>query len=484
MIDFLNDDTWRLAIPGLLLAALTLAMTSLRARWLPGEAVPSRRRRWTALLVPVVAGFVSFGIAGCGLTGRSASVVTRVVTATATDAPTTEPTSTLRPTRAAPSNTPAGDQATDLVFVISDDHLWQKPVADTYSVWGQEDTFAWSQRAVKGDFEFRADVESDFANYGEAMVVVYGDGEGWTPGCLVFNITGYWQAIRAHSIYDPDVEWLVRNEEQLDLTKGDRFRMTIRIAGEQASLFVDDRLVASTPMLPGLNREGYLALVKYGGSAPVSFANLVLRTGDVGEAVAAVPSKTPAPEAQVNSPTPDLPPTSTLVPTRSPSATPTSAPTATRPPATPTDTRPPPTPEPTSPPTDTPPPPFRPPTGMLEDHSPGGQGQLLIKNGTDADALVVLTGLDDKAVKSAYIRNAESFSMTGIPDGTYRLYYSKGEAFSQETNRFTRNATYQRLDSTIEFTTSATQYTAWEVTLYGVAGGNVGSEQVDPSKFP
>jgi uncharacterized protein YraI len=143
-----------------------------------------------------------------------------------------------------------------------------------------------------------------------------------------------------------------------------------------------------------------------------------------------------------------------------------------------------PSPEPTLPPTATPPPPFRPPTGMLEDHSPGGQGKLLIKNGTDADALVILTGLDEKAVKSAYIRNAESFNVTGIPDGTYRLYYSKGEGFNKETNRFTKNATYQRLDATIEFTTSATQYTAWEVTLYGVVGGNVGSEQVDPSKFP
>lgn len=121
---------------------------------------------------------------------------------------------------------------------------------------------------------------------------------------------------------------------------------------------------------------------------------------------------------------------------------------------------------------------------MLEDHAAGGQGELLIKNGTDADALVILTGLDDRALKSAYIRNAESFNMTGIPDGTYRLYYSKGEAFNQETNRFTKNATYQRLDATVEFTTSASQYTAWEVTLYGVVGGNVGSEPVDPSKFP
>jgi uncharacterized protein YraI len=126
----------------------------------------------------------------------------------------------------------------------------------------------------------------------------------------------------------------------------------------------------------------------------------------------------------------------------------------------------------------------RPPTGMLEDHAPGGKGRLLIKNGTDADALAILTGLDDQAVKSAYIRGAEEFNMTGIHDGTYRLYFSKGQAFNAETKRFALQATYQRLDATIEFTTTSSQYTAWEVTLYGVAGGNVGSESVDPSQFP
>jgi hypothetical protein len=184
------------------------------------------------------------------------------------------------------------------------------------------------------------------------------------------------------------------------------------------------------------------------------------------------PTETPSPEA---SPTPLPPtPTDTPMPTDTPPPAPTDTP---RPTATPS-------PRPTTRPTDTPPPPFRPPTGLLEDQAPGGRGELLVKNGTDADALVILTRLNDQPAKSAYIRNGQSFNITSIPDGTYRLYYSKGEGFNRATNRFTRNATYQRLDATIEFTSSATQYTTWEVTLYGVAGGNVGSEPVDPSQFP
>ena len=458
-----------LAALALLFSALTLRLASLCASRLQTQIIPCRQPR-TVLFVLFAAGFLLVGLVGCNPSAKPDAVITRVVTSVATDTPTVQPTSTLRATEAVASKTPEGDAAGLIDFVIPDDLLWEKTASNAYSISGKEDTFAWSKQAVKGDFELSADVESDFANYGEAMVVVYGDGNGWTPGCLIFNITGYWQSIRAHSIYDPEVEWVVQNEEKLDFANRNRYRMTIRVVGDEASLFVDDRLVASTPMLAQFNREGYFALVKYGGSAPVSFTNIVFETEDAGESIAAAPSKMPAATATPkNTPTPLPPPTNTLTPK------PTSPPTATPPP---------PTPKPTSPPTATPPPPFRPPTGMLEDHSSGGQGELLIKNGTDADALVILTGLDDKAVKSAYIRNAESFNMTGIPDGTYLLYYSKGEAFNKETNRFTKNATYQRLDTTIGFTTSATQYTTWEVTLYGVVGGTVGSEPVDPSEFP
>ncbi len=469
------------ALP-LLFAALVLGLAGLCASRLQTQIVPCRQRR-TVLLILVAAGLLPGGLGGCGPTAEPLPVVTRVVTSAARDAPTVQPSNTLRATAAAPVKTPEGGAAASIDFVIPDDHLWEKTASNAYSITGEEDTFAWSRQVVKGDFEFSADVESDFANYGEAMVVVYGDGKGWTPGCLIFNITGYWQSIRAHSIYDPDTEWVVQNEEPLDFANRNRYRMTIRVAGDEASLYVDDRMVASTPMFPRFNHEGYIALVKWGGSAPVTFTNIAFKTEQAGEAIAAAPSKTPAATtAPKNTPTSLPPPTNTPAPT--PSPRPTSPPTATPPPTNTLVPTPKPSPKPTSPPTATLPPPFRPPTGMLEDRSPGGQGELLIKNGTDADALVILTGLDDQAVKSAYIRNAESFNMTGIQDGTYRLYYSKGEAFNKEANRFAKNATYQRLDATVEFTTSATQYTAWEVTLYGVAGGNVGSEQVDPSKFP
>ena len=93
--------------------------------------------------------------------------------------------------------------------------LWTRSADNGYSAEGEDDTFAWSQQLVTGDFELSADVESDWENYGEAMVVVYGDGQGWTPGCLIFNVTRDWQSIRAHSVYDPEIEWVAEHEESI-----------------------------------------------------------------------------------------------------------------------------------------------------------------------------------------------------------------------------------------------------------------------------
>jgi len=344
-----------------------------------------------------------------------------------------------------------------------------------YSTAAEEDAFLWFDHPVSGAFQLSAEVESDWDNYGEAMVVAYADGEGWTPGCLIFNVTGYWQAIRAHSIYDPDAEWLAQRMQDLDRAQR-RHRLMIRAEGDQALLYVDGELAASAALGPGLGREGHIGLVKYGGSAAVTFRDIVLTQGGEAAAAPATPAAAGpvarAPATRTPSPTRTATRTRTATLTLTPS--PTEAPTRTE--------TPPPTETPL--PTDPPPPPFRPPTGMLVDRAPGGAGELVLLNGTDADALVILTGMDEVAVKTGYIRAGESFRMAGIHDGTYLLFYSKGEAFSEETYRFTQSATYQKMDTEIPFETTATQYTIWEVTLYGVAGGTVGSEGVDPEDFP
>ena len=124
-------------------------------------------------------------------------------------------------------------------------------------------------------------------------------------------------------------------------------------------------------------------------------------------------------------------------------------------------------------------------TGLIDRYAPErGRGELLIKNGTDSDGVVILLDSAGKPAQAAYIRAAESFRMTEIADGAYRLYFTKGEGWDPARREFTRNVTRQRFADTLTFATTATQYTGFEVTLYGVAGGNAATQNVPAAQFP
>jgi hypothetical protein len=139
-----------------------------------------------------------------------------------------------------------------------------------------------------------------------------------------------------------------------------------------------------------------------------------------------------------------------------------------------------------------PPPPVRAPTAasrpatdlLSRSSSGGGPGELLIKNGTDSDGIVILVEAAGSPVQAAYIRTGESFRMTQIADGSYRLYFSKGEGWDAARKEFARNVTRQRFADTLAFTSPNGQYTTYEVTLYGVAGGNAATQNVPAGQFP
>ena len=127
----------------------------------------------------------------------------------------------------------------------------------------------------------------------------------------------------------------------------------------------------------------------------------------------------------------------------------------------------------------------RPATDLLSrSSSGGGPGELLIKNGTDSDGIVILVDAAGSPVQAAYIRVGESYRMTQIADGSYRLYFSKGEGWNAARKEFARNVTRQRFADTLAFASPNGQYTTYEVTLYGVAGGNAATQNVPAGQFP
>jgi hypothetical protein len=128
---------------------------------------------------------------------------------------------------------------------------------------------------------------------------------------------------------------------------------------------------------------------------------------------------------------------------------------------------------------------FRPLTGIIKPNTRGGgMGELSVENGTDTDGLVIMTMSNDEPVMAAYVRAGETVRMTGIADGTYVLFFSKGQDWNGNAGRFMRNVRYQRFEDAFPYSTTATTYTIWSVTLHGVVGGSASTESVDPDQFP
>ena len=128
---------------------------------------------------------------------------------------------------------------------------------------------------------------------------------------------------------------------------------------------------------------------------------------------------------------------------------------------------------------------FRPFTGpVLPARAGGGKGRLTVQNGTETDGVVIMTRADERPLASAYIRAGDSYAFTGIPDGTYTLFFSTGEQWNGNAGRFTAAARYRRFDDPLAFTTTATTYSIWNVTLHGVAGGTASAADVPPDEFP
>ena len=125
---------------------------------------------------------------------------------------------------------------------------------------------------------------------------------------------------------------------------------------------------------------------------------------------------------------------------------------------------------------------FRPWTSVVKANQSGsGDGELTVDNGTTRDGVVILS-LNDDAIMAAYIRSGDSFTLKGIPDGTYYLYFSTGEEWNGKA--FTITPSHQKFEDAFIFTTGATTYTIWSVTLHGVVGGTASTEDVDESEFP
>jgi hypothetical protein len=114
-----------------------------------------------------------------------------------------------------------------------------------------------------------------------------------------------------------------------------------------------------------------------------------------------------------------------------------------------------------------------------------GSGQLRIKNGGSADAVVsIVAGNGKQPAIVVYVRGKQNFTVRGVRDGTYRVFLTSGADWDAPAKTFSRDCAFERFDDTFKFQTTSTTFTIWEITVQAVSGGNASATSVSPDDFP
>ena len=109
----------------------------------------------------------------------------------------------------------------------------------------------------------------------------------------------------------------------------------------------------------------------------------------------------------------------------------------------------------------------QPESGILVKNISGRHSNLLIKNLSAYDAVLVITPVNKpgKTLLAVYVRGNEELKVPNITSGSYSCWFTHGSAWDPETNRFAENAYYARLTKTMRFLRTQRRYTKYTVQL-------------------
>ena len=116
--------------------------------------------------------------------------------------------------------------------------------------------------------------------------------------------------------------------------------------------------------------------------------------------------------------------------------------------------------------------------GQVLRHS-SGPGSLTINN-SGTDAIVTLTKVGTKTpVASVYVRANADTTLKNIPGSTFDIYVTSGTDWDSASQKFTRQCSYQKTDSTWDFSDSD-----WTLTLTEQIGGNLSVSTLNAGDAP
>lgn len=127
----------------------------------------------------------------------------------------------------------------------------------------------------------------------------------------------------------------------------------------------------------------------------------------------------------------------------------------------------------------------------------GSLSELKILNYSSVEAVVLLENLFGSVVRHVYIANNSEFTMTNIPEGSYRMKVMYGNSWNSEKDNgngrpkggFMKNVSFSKskdndlFDYTFEKSYNGISYPTYSITLHKVRNGNMQTERISQDDF-
>jgi hypothetical protein len=166
-----------------------------------------------------------------------------------------------------------------LSFVIPNPRLWEESDNAQYTAIGQKevDAFAWSTESFEGDLRVSLELESPESK-SSGCVILYGDGQEYSFGSLIFCVDWDGYGLEKHTIYHEGENRLTFTHSSVDL-KNKAYSVTIEITDDIASMYVNGEKVFSSFFdTQEIDRSGRVGLLKKWFDPEITFSNIQIKT--------------------------------------------------------------------------------------------------------------------------------------------------------------------------------------------------------------
>jgi hypothetical protein len=175
------------------------------------------------------------------------------------------------------SPSPGETQWRTLSFIIPSETIWREG-DNSYTTIAKpsQDSIAWSDEIIDGDFILSAQVDSQQSD-GIAHFIIYGDGIGFSEGCLIFTYQNGYVSIIRDTLYGNDENFLVANPGVYGF-QTPTHDFTIEIREGAATFFVDGNKAAFTFLPPETKRLGRIGFfADWTESIGMTYSNIKIK---------------------------------------------------------------------------------------------------------------------------------------------------------------------------------------------------------------